>query len=191
MSPHAGYLEYLRGRSRAGLLYRRHWLYPRLVRYLHGRVLDVGCGIGDMLAYRPGTVGVDVDPAIVDYCRARGLDAHLMKPDRLPFPDHVFDSVILDNVLEHVASPDPLLAEIRRVLVRGGSFVVGVPGRRGYAADPDHKVFYDEAALAAKLRACGFECRETVAMPFRSTWLDTHARQYCIYAVSIPNPIAP
>ena len=33
--------------SRLGMIYRRYWLYPRLIGQLEGRVLDIGCGIGD------------------------------------------------------------------------------------------------------------------------------------------------
>ncbi len=59
------YLAYLKNCSKLGLLYRRHWLYPRLCCYLRGRVLDVGCGIGDFVAFRPETVGVDINPVTV------------------------------------------------------------------------------------------------------------------------------
>ena len=104
------YFDYLMQRSRLGSLYRRHVLYPRLVRRLRGRMLDVGCGIGDMLAFRPDSVGVDINQRTVEYCRQRGLTAHRMDVDRLPFDDGTFDSVLLDNVLEHIAEPAALLA---------------------------------------------------------------------------------
>jgi SAM-dependent methyltransferase len=69
-----------------------------------------------------------------------------MTPDVLPFADASFDSVLLDNVLEHIEAPTLLLGEVRRVLVPGGRFLVGVPGQRGWESDPDHKVMYDEAS---------------------------------------------
>jgi ubiquinone/menaquinone biosynthesis C-methylase UbiE len=56
------YFEYLMRRSFLGDLYRRYVLYPRLNLHLNGKVLDVGCGIGDMLSYRKNTVGLDVNP---------------------------------------------------------------------------------------------------------------------------------
>lgn len=180
------YFAYLTRRSRLGLLYRRYWLYPRLVRHLEGKVLDIGCGIGDFLAYRPGTVGVDVNPRLVAYCRDRGLDAHEMPIDRLPFEDAAFDGAVLDNVLEHIAEPQPLLAEARRVLRPDGTLLVGVPGRRGYAADPDHKVFYDAEGLDAVMAAAGFARRRLMAMPVASRWLDTRLSQYCLYATYRP-----
>ena len=64
MTDYQDYFNYLRGRSRLGLLYRKYWLYPRLNKYLYGDVLDVGCGVGDLLSFRPSTIGVDVNPVI-------------------------------------------------------------------------------------------------------------------------------
>jgi SAM-dependent methyltransferase len=177
------YFEYLKGRSRLGWLYRRYWLYPKLCRYLDGKTLDVGCGIGDFVNYRNGTVGVDINPATVEWCRQSELDVHLMSPNMLPFQDVSFDSAILDNVLEHLTEPAELLKEIRRVLRPHSSLVVGVPGQRGYATDSDHKVFYDEVKLVSTLASAGFGLKRLFHMPLRSAWLDVRMRQYCLYGV--------
>jgi len=179
----SAYFVYLKQRSFAGYLYRRFWLYPVLKRCLSGRTLDIGCGIGDMLRSRPGTVGVDINPETVAYCRSLGLDARIMAPDTLPFADGEFDSVVFDNVLEHLEQPTPLLAEIRRVLRHGGVVVVGVPGRKGFVCDADHKVFYDEAALIEIMNSVGLTERCLLHMPLRSAWLERWIPQYCIYGV--------
>lgn len=186
LSGPSGYFGYLRGRRLSGLLYRQLWLYPRLCRRLSGRVLDVGCGIGDFLRFRPGTIGVDVDANAVAWCRGLALDAQLMAPDRLPFADEAFNGVVLDNVLEHLASPPALLGEIRRVLRAEGMLIVGVPGSRGFAVDPDHKIPYNEQALIACLRQSGFDCEQIVHMPFPSDFLEVRLRQYCLYGFFRP-----
>ena len=178
------YFAYLQQRSRLGHFYRRHWLYPRLCRQLSGRVLDVGCGIGDMLRFRPQTVGVDINRETVAACRAASLDAHLMQPDVLPFGARSFDGVILDNVLEHLVEPSPLLAEIQRVLRPAGRLLVGVPGPKGYRADPDHKVFYDRPALVARLNAAGFACQRILQLPLPG--LGEALRSHCLYGVFHP-----
>lgn len=184
MTSNDEYFEYLQRRSRLGAIYRKYWLYPRLSRRLTGRALDVGCGIGDMLAYRTNTVGVDINPHTVAFCKVRGTEAHLMTSNILPFNAMEFSSVLMDNVLEHLVEPAPLLAEIRRVLSTKGRLLVGVPGRKGWDSDPDHKVQYDEISLVASIEPLGFSHLETFHTPlFQSDWLDRNARQYCIYAL--------
>lgn len=177
------YFDYLRTRSPRALAYRRLFLYPRLCRYLRGRALDVGCGIGDLLAFRPDTVGVDINQRAVAWCRAQGLDAHQSRSGRLPFGPAEFESAILDNVLEHIAEPKDMLHEIHRVLVGGGILLVGVPGERGFAADPDHKVYYDEARLRATVESAGFRTVRVLHVPFRARWLSRVLASYCVYGV--------
>jgi SAM-dependent methyltransferase len=183
LESNSSYFDYLRQRSTLAWLYRKHWLYPRLCRYLSGSVLDIGCGIGDLLAFRPDTVGTDINPCAVNWCRGNGHSAEIMLPDMLPFGPSAFDGVVIDNVLEHIFDPVPLLSEARRVLRPSGAAVIGVPGRKGYACDSDHKVFYDESRLVSVMAAAGFSVRKLLPMPVRSTWLDAHMRQYCLYGV--------
>jgi SAM-dependent methyltransferase len=174
--PH--YFQYLRTRSRWGVLYRRWWLYPRLASRLRGRALDIGCGLGDMLAYRPNTVGVDVNADSVRHCSTLGLDARRMLPDALPFDDASYDCAILD----HIEHPKPLLAEVRRVIRPGGVLLVGVPGTKGWACDADHKVFYGEHELRVVVEAAGFRCAEMFFSPLtRSRWLDRSLRLYAVW----------
>lgn len=183
MTDHDDYFDSLIQRKRVGLWYRNIWLYPRICRHVRGRVLDVGCGIGDMVRYRRQTIGVDVNSKAVAYCRNHGLAVQQMEPDVLPFADAEFDGAVLDNVLEHLEKPEPLLAEIHRVLRSGGSFVVGVPGERGFASDPDHKRHYSEMALIDRIQSAGFERLQVFHQPFRSRLLDRHFRYYAVYGV--------
>jgi len=177
------YFEYLKKRSLVGRFYRHFFLYPRISSLLKGRVLDVGCGIGDMLEYRPGSVGVDVNEFNIEFCRRRGLAAQLMPFDQLPFDTASFDSLLLDNVLEHILDPAPLLNEIKRVMHPDGFLVIGVPGLYGQLCDSDHKVYYNEDSLAELADRLGFTIEEFLYAPFiRSTFLSQTISQYCIYS---------
>lgn len=179
------YFQYLKRRSLAGFLYRKYLLYPKLSKKLTGKVLDVGCGIGDFVRFRTDTIGADINSHNVDYCLQQGLDARLIVDNRLPFSDGTFDGVMLDNVLEHIPSDmaDAAIDEIRRVLKPGGTMVVGVPGPKGYRSDPDHKVYYTEEALTSLFTRHGFETREVFLMPVAFKKLEQILRQFCIYAV--------
>lgn len=177
------YSEYLKGRRWTGNVYRRFYLYPRLCRYLFGRTLDVGSGIGDMLAFRRDTLGLDINPHLVEFCQQRGLDAVLMNDDgSFPYGDSEFDSLLLDNVVEHIADPTKLLHETHRVLKLGGILLIGVPGVKGFASDSDHKVFYTRTELIAKVELHGFKTRAAFAMPLgQSRYLSKNLRIYCEY----------
>ena len=108
----------------------------------------------------------------------------VMQPDELPFSSGEFDSVLMDNVLEHIPQPERLLSEVHRVLRPDGRLLVGVPGARGWASDPDHKVFYDQDKLSACMAAAAFKTVENFYTPlWRSVWMDRHLRQYCLYGV--------
>ncbi len=182
MTDHDAYFAYLRDRRLTGKLYRQLLLYPRITRMLKGNCLDVGCGVGDLLAHRPRSVGVDINQRNVEYCRSRGLEAHVMQEGTLPMASATFDSVLLDNVIEHVPDPAPLMLEIKRVLMHDGLFVVGIPGLRGWHGDPDHKVYYDEPILRTFVESFGFRLQRVIHTPlWRWRWLDHTLRQYSIY----------
>lgn len=177
------YHEYLKGSRWTGHLYHRLFLYPRIARFLSGRVIDIGCGLGAFLAYRRDTVGVDVNQANVEFCLRRGLQAHPMKKDRFPFCDSLFDGALMDNVLEHVEDPSSLMSETRRVLREGGTLLIGVPGRKGFASDPDHKIYYDRERLMQTAHPFGFDEISHFYAPFRCSYFENRLRQYCLYGI--------
>ena len=177
------YHAFLQKRSRFALLYRRWYLYPVICRYLSGCVLDIGCGIGDFLAYRPDTVGVDVNPLLVEHCRKNGLEAHWVRTLPMPFAERSFAGAVMDNVLEHLEEPHEMIEEARRILMFKGTLVIGVPGRKGFASDPDHKHFYDETRLRTDLTSYRFHCEKVWHLPVRAPQLDRYFSQFALYGI--------
>lgn len=113
------------------------------------RVLDVGCGSGDFLAFVDGLGGVPagIDPAagMVRVARARlpRADIRASGAERLPWPDGGFDAVVSINALQFAEDTDQALAELVRVAVPGGLVAIA-----NWAEDSRNDLFTIEAALA-------------------------------------------
>jgi len=103
-----------------------------------GRLLEIGAGPGHDSAFFAGhglqVVATDLSPAMVGFCRQKGLDAHVMDFLHLDFPAGSFDAVHALNCLLHVPNADlpEVLAAIRAVLRPGGWFYMGVYGGNGH-----------------------------------------------------------
>jgi 2-polyprenyl-3-methyl-5-hydroxy-6-metoxy-1,4-benzoquinol methylase len=112
---------------------RRVTVIIRLLNVLEThRVLEVGCGAGNVLErVGPSTrVGVDISSFLLAKSRARlGHEVSLfqMNAEHLGFSNHSFDRIYCTEVLEHVLNPKTVLQEIRRVLKPDGVAVVSVP----------------------------------------------------------------
>lgn len=184
---HKKYFEYLQRRSFLARLYMKYFLYPKLNKYLPGKTLDVGCGVGHFLRFRDNITGIDVNEYNIQYLVSSGFQAKLITNSSFPLDTNEFDSVIMDNVIEHIEDPESTLQEIRRVLKPGGLVVIGVPGQKGYVSDSDHKVFYNENALVMLLQKHGFTNQNNFYTPFKSDFLDRSMRQYCLYGVFTTN----
>ena len=119
-------------------------LYRSLARDLAdrrpGRILDWGCGFGQVSALLraegldavPYDFDPDLDePATIALERYPDMEARFSPdPVCLPFPDDGFDTVLSCGVLEHVQGPDASLDEIHRVLRPDGTFfVTNLPNR--------------------------------------------------------------
>lgn len=98
------------------------------------RLLEIGAGTGqDSAFFRDGeldVVATDLSPAMVERCRAKGLDARVMDFMSLDFRPGSFDAVYAMNCLLHVPNEDlpAVLDTIRTVLRPGGLLFVGVYG---------------------------------------------------------------
>jgi SAM-dependent methyltransferase len=82
---------------------------------------------------------------MVEHCRAKGIEAHVMDFLHLDFPVGSFDAVFAMNCLLHMPNHDlpAVLAAVRAILRPGGLFFLGVYGgtesAEGPLGDDEHK----------------------------------------------------
>jgi len=101
------------------------------------KVLDIAGGSGDLSKLFAKKVGVDgqviltdINASMLNVGRDRMLDAGLNVPalqcdaEKLPFPNHYFDCVIVAFGLRNMTHKDLALAEMHRVLKVGGRLLV-------------------------------------------------------------------
>ncbi len=158
------------------------------------RVLDVGCGKGE-LAYdvaeraKAQVVAVDSSPWMLELAQERSHpNVTFVQADAVDFtPDEPVDVAILSNVLEHIEPRVELLralrerADARRLLIRVPTLErdwtvplrqeVGLP----HFSDPEHKLEYDPQLLRDELAAAGWEMGEP-QLNWGEIWVEASAR---------------
>jgi SAM-dependent methyltransferase len=145
-----------------------------------GTVLDVGCGS----AKHPGAVGLDIS-ADTDADVVHDLDV-------FPYPieDGSFDQILLQDVIEHVAEPYRVFAELHRIARPGARIQVRTPHYSSVLAysDPTHRHYFSALGLRslAEPRFAHYtEARFTVVhvtldlwLPFRATGIAALANRF-------------
>jgi SAM-dependent methyltransferase len=143
-----------------------------LTRSEPGRMLDVGCGRGDLAEWfaRRGWTVAGVEPAADAAKQAadRGIEMHVGTLDDAPWPPASFDAVTFNHALEHVPDPLVTLRQAAALLRPGGLLVVSVPnfgawqrrmfGSAWFPLDlPRHLQHFDRRSLPAMAREAGLE----------------------------------
>ncbi len=103
-------------------------------------VLDVGCGAGGKTMFYASKgvkeiVGMDIVPYYKEEAEALAKELGFAGVFRFVtgdaaesgFPDDTFDTVVMNDAMEHVDRPEAVLAEIRRILKPGGRLFVNFP----------------------------------------------------------------
>jgi len=133
------------------------------------RVLDVGCGTGNLALFLAGqhpelvgVHGVDLCAAYVEYARRRSNDARLTfligDARELPFAAEHFDHAFAMLALQFVPRAELAVQEMRRVTRRGGTVAAATwDTRGGFVALRlvlDAAAMLDEAGRRARAAAC-------------------------------------
>jgi SAM-dependent methyltransferase len=129
--------------------------------HARGRLLDMGCGKAPLYgAYSPHVSEVQC----VDWSHSpHGLsyvDRECDLTQRLPYADGSFDTIILSDVLEHLAEPMNCWREMNRLLAPGGKVILNVPFYYPLHETPHDYYRYTEHALQRFAELSGFDVLE-------------------------------
>lgn len=149
------------------------YLIESLSKDLSTKILDIGCGFGQILkgikdlGYAD-LYGIDISKEAVDYCKSIGLNVDRIS-DLIGFTKSCkdkFDFIIMNHVLEHIDKSkiiETLKAIKEGLLNKGGSFLVTVPNAQSdtgcYWAYEDftHTTIFTAGSLYYVLKSAGFE----------------------------------
>lgn len=170
-----------------------------------GRVLDIGCGSGGLLAQLAGHAGFRAGVELSASAAALAADiadevVNMPASGDLPFPPASFDVVVCADVLEHLAEPAAALASAARLCRAGGAVVISVPNVAYWQArlrllrgvwryeptglfDSGHLRFLTRDTLLELVARCGLEV--AALGPARLPDLAAHV------ASRVPGPLRP
>jgi SAM-dependent methyltransferase len=136
-----------------------HRLAPKFIEFagikVADRVLDVGCGTGNLtanLALNPdirGIYGIDLSASYIEHAKGKntgsGFQFQVGDACALPFGDQEFDHSLSMLVLQFVPQPEMAINEMRRVTRSGGTVAAAVWDSRGGVIWS--RMFWDTAAM--------------------------------------------
>jgi SAM-dependent methyltransferase len=172
----------------------RYGPYRKVLQRPPGRLLDVGCGTGDLAAVfmRHGwqVSGIEPSQQAAQFAREAGVDAVNGTLADAPWEDGHFDAIVFNHSLEHIDKPAEALADAARLLRPGGLLAVAVPnfgswhrrlfGSAWFQLDlPRHLQHFDRNSLGGLVQRSGMRPLSFEAISMRPSPLGSI--QYAIF----------
>ena len=146
-----------------------------------GRILDVGCGMGDLLSAvneKWEKFGLEVSEFAAAEASKYG-DIYVGSLKDSPYDNESFDLVVMHHIIEHLEEPEDDLIKIRKILKHDGKLIVATPDFDGAMArrygdnyrllnDKGHVSLFSRISLRQFLEDFGFEI-EHESFPYFDT----------------------
>ena len=166
----------------------RRGLFGGIEKYasqLTGKLLDFGCGS------KPYKTIFNVDEYIGLDFENPGHDHKNEEIDvfydgkNIPFPDNHFDSILCSEVVEHLFDLPHTLAEMNRVLKKGGKMLITCPFVWNEHELPYDYARYTEFALKDLLEKKGFRI---INFEKKGNFIETLTQMRVLYFIQIAEP---
>lgn len=129
--------------------------------YARGRLIDLGCGNAPLAGiYRDLVARFEWADWPNSLHQRFAPDHRIDLNQPLPLETAAYDTILLSDVLEHIARPNALFDELARILAPGGHLIVGVPFFYWIHEEPHDHFRYTRYQLERFGRDRGLEVME-------------------------------
>jgi len=160
------------------------WQYNQFRKYIGEKVLEIGCGLGNLTQFIVPDVdyllSVDINPEAVESCRQRfsaftnrnNFSIRCLDVFKEGLDDHTnFDTIVFSNVLEHVENDLDALCKCRDILAStSGALLLLVPAHQFLYGtldkESDHLRRYSRKDIIDLANQSGFKVVDIYAFNF-------------------------
>lgn len=94
-------------------------------KYLKGKVLDYGCGLGqNIFLHKEDSLGIEISKFAIEECKKKGIK---VQDNIKGIKKETFDGVLCVHTLEHLKNPYDTIKKILNILKIGGRLVIVLP----------------------------------------------------------------
>ncbi len=157
------------------------WFYKKIEPYLGDRILEAGCGNGNLTSYllnKQLVLAIDNDCEMLNECKGRFsknsnikfLKCDLTNSSIIEFSENNLDTVICINTLEHIEDDVMVLKNFSSVLSKEGVLILLVPAFQFLYCNLDkaagHYRRYKLREIFEKVQKCGFVVKKKMYFNF-------------------------
>lgn len=155
--------------SMSQAVWYNQWLVSKFEKFIKGKILEVGCGIGNftkMLINYGEVFAIDIDRNHVAKTKKlfenkANVQIGDIENNSVFFNGQKFDSIICLNVLEHIRADKEALKNLHDLLNKDGVLVLIVPAHDFLFGEIDRSIGhfrrYDKTALSELVTDVGFK----------------------------------